>query len=171
MGNLWIYKIVGILLISKINEILATGEMYTSSNNNKYYIDGEQKYNWFEAVGICSSMNMKLVTIETKTKSDDINALVLKSFDKRISLWVGGIATRDNTNKLKYIWIYTGQPFSYVYWSPNNPDFKNNNEYCINIGSTDDMKWNDYPCTRTLGVICELQENNKIQINFNFYNK
>lgn len=97
---------------------------------------------------------MNLLTIETKTKSDEINSLLKPAYAKDSILWIGGILTHypDNRN---YIWIENGQPFTYTNWKLNNPDFSLNNEYCIQIVVDENIVWNDNVCENKYGLICE----------------
>ncbi|XP_037815054.1 lectin subunit alpha-like [Lucilia sericata] len=61
-----------------------------------------------------------------------------------------------NSDKLNYTWMATGQQFNYTYWKVNNPDFTNNNEYCVEIGWGSDMEWNEL--SYKYGLICEQNE-------------
>ncbi|XP_023305753.2 lectin subunit alpha-like [Lucilia cuprina] len=151
------YQIIAVLIISKINGIYTSGKMYTTATNKQYFINPDQKYTWFDGLSECLKMNMTLVSIETQPKSEEINTLVKSIFKKNIILWVGGILTHypDSRN---YIWINTGEKFTYTFWKYLNPDFSLNNEYCIQIGSASDMEWNDNVCAVKYGFICEYDE-------------
>ncbi|XP_065357941.1 lectin subunit alpha-like [Calliphora vicina] len=152
-----LYHIVVVLIIFKLNGINSIGRFYTTANHNEYYINEDQKYTWFDGLSECRKMNMSLVTIETSIKSKEINDLVKATFNRSIILWVGGIMTNypDSRN---YIWISTGQQFNYTYWKDKNPDFSLNNEYCIQIGCSANMEWNDNVCETKYGFICEYQK-------------
>ncbi|XP_065356067.1 lectin subunit alpha-like [Calliphora vicina] len=164
-----LYQALVVLLISHINVSYSTGKIYTTDENQQYYINEDQQYTWFDALGECLKLNMTLVAIETSTKSQEINTLVTETFGKTVVLWVGGIMTR-NEHKRNYNWITTGQLFNYTFWKgTNNPDFTNDNEYCIEIGWGVNMEWNDDYCGRKYGFICEhndqldLKQNNPQQ--------
>ncbi|XP_065362212.1 lectin subunit alpha-like [Calliphora vicina] len=148
-----LYLILIILFIFKVHIIATVGRMYTSDRNNTYYIEDEKKYNWMEAFANCVEMNMSLLTIDSVTKSNEINQLVQKTFGKNIPLWVGGIMTRHPTRH--FIWLPMGKPFIYTYWEGNNPDFANYNEYCVEIGWGNKMEWNDKYCNHQIGFVCE----------------
>ncbi|XP_037827285.1 lectin subunit alpha-like, partial [Lucilia sericata] len=120
-------------------------------------------YTWFDGLSECLKMNMTLVSIETQHKSEEINTLVKSIFNKNVILWVGGILTHypDARN---YIWISTGEKFSYTFWKHQNPDFSLNNEYCIQLVSASNMEWNDNVCEVKYGFICEYtRESFKVQ--------
>lgn len=97
-------------------------------------------------------MGMTLVTIDSSSKSDEINFLVKNNFGK-VNLWIGGIMSRFPYRH--FIWLSTGKPFSYTYWQGNNPDFFASNEYCAHIGWGSNLEWNDMACTNHHGFICE----------------
>ncbi|KAI8125169.1 hypothetical protein FF38_06717 [Lucilia cuprina] len=152
-----IYQIIVVLIIYQLNCIHSFGNIYITADNKLYYIDENQKYTWFDALSECLKLNMNLVTIETYSKSEEINYLVKETFGKVVVLWVGGIMIR-NSDTRNYTWMPIGQQFNYTYWKVNNPDFTNNNEYCVEIGWGSDMEWNDDNCGYKYGFICEQNE-------------
>ena len=98
-------------------------------------------------------MNMSLVTIDTKRKSDDITALLKNNFGKRVPLWIGG--TVNGVNPRQFVWIATGKKFVFTNWAVGQPDFAGSNEYCAQTGWTDNMEWNDHVCGLPFGFMCE----------------
>lgn len=110
------------------------------------------QYSWTEALISCMEMDMTLVSIESYTKSNEINSLVRSKFGN-VKLWIGGIMSRYPSRH--FIWLNTGKRFSYTNWHGNNPDFFANNEYCAHIGWGRNLEWNDLACTDKLGYICE----------------
>ena len=99
---------------------------------------------------------MSLATIDTKTKSDDIAALLKKAFGKTVFLWFGGCVNGDNPRQ--FVWAATGKKFVFTNWGPGQPDFSNSKEYCAHIGSTTMDAWNDNSCTSKLGFICDYNQ-------------
>lgn len=98
---------------------------------------------------------MILVTLETKSKTDEINSLILDTFGEKKLYWVGGFGSQY-PNKFTYKWIATGIEFSYTLWDANEPNFAGSNQYCINIGwGGSKMLWSDYMCHDKNGFICE----------------
>ncbi|XP_065361565.1 lectin subunit alpha-like [Calliphora vicina] len=164
----YLYLTLVFLLLFKVNQISSYGRMYTADSTNKYYIENDQKYTWIEALAKCRKMNMSLLTIDTVTKSNEINQLVQHIFSKKVTLWVGGFRMRHPTHH--FVWVETGKPFTYTYWEGKNPDFKGQNEYCIDIGWGNKMEWNDDSCNFETGFVCEpnhqLLENERLQQQF-----
>ncbi|XP_065357061.1 lectin subunit alpha-like [Calliphora vicina] len=160
-ASLCSFQLIVFLLIYKLNGANTTGKFYTTDENKKYYINDEQKYTWFDGLSECLKLNMTLVSVETSLKSQEVNTLVKNTFDRIVILWVGGIMTRYPDSR-HYIWIATGQPFNYTYWHGKNPDFKGNNEYCIQIGWGPNMEWNDNRCTSNYGFMCEDHRQNSV---------
>ncbi|KAM7361066.1 lectin subunit alpha-like [Cochliomyia hominivorax] len=131
-------------------------KLYTSDGKKFYYIENDYKYDWFEALTKCARMNMSLLTIDSKSKSENINQIVLKTFGKNVVLWVGGYAVGPNR---QYTWVATGEEFTYTLWSGPNPDFYNKEEFCMQIGWSSSMGWNDNNCIKKFGFICEFRPN------------
>lgn len=96
---------------------------------------------------------MNLVTIDTKMKSDEITTLLKNNFDNINPLWIGAVAS--NGKKRQYVWISNGQAISYSNWYRGEPNFYNNNEYCVQTGWTKHVQWNDGVCSKSYGFICE----------------
>lgn len=111
------------------------------------------QFTWFEGLARCASMNMSLVTIDTKTKSDDIAALLKNNFNKHIFLWIGGCV--NGTDPRQFVWIATGKEFTFSNWGTNQPDFSHHNEYCAHLDYSTTVTWNDNICQSTLGFMCE----------------
>jgi len=45
---------------------------------------------------------------------------------------------------------------NYTYWDPSSPDNMHHNESCVNVWTGYNYKWNDYPCTKKLCSLCEI---------------
>ncbi|KAM7361457.1 uncharacterized protein ACRADG_012072 [Cochliomyia hominivorax] len=152
MGTLLQFLTVLSILWIKIQTIYSSGKFYTSDQNNIYFIDDEYKYSWFDALTNCVNLNMNLVAIETKEKSDEINSLLRKEFKNINTFWIGAVA---NGKDRHYVWISNGHTVSFTNWHPGQPDFYNSNEYCIQIGRNNQFQWNDHDCVVEFGLICE----------------
>lgn len=95
---------------------------------------------------------------------------------KNLVLWISGYAVGDQR---QFMWMTTGEEFTFTNWTSGNPDFSEKKEYCVQIGNGPYMEWNDNTCTKKFGFICEFKEQ-KCQQNshdsekpkylFNFYN-
>ncbi|XP_037823413.1 lectin subunit alpha-like [Lucilia sericata] len=143
-------------------KINAIGQLYTSFTNKNYYIDFDQKFNWFDANYACTQMNMNLLEIKSESKSHEIN-MVLKNVEKQTNignLWIGGIWTLYPSRNL--VWLYTGEKFSYTNWIDYNPDFNRNDEFCVELIKRENWKWNDIDCTNRLGFVCEYSKEMEI---------
>ncbi|XP_065361954.1 lectin subunit alpha-like [Calliphora vicina] len=141
------------------------GQLYTSDANNTYYIDFERKFSWFDGQIACLRMNMTLVEIKTSTKSLELNTMI-KNLQQQNNikgdyLWIGGILSRF-PNK-KFVWLSTGEELTYTNWYDNNPDFYNDNEFCIEMVMAENWKWNDDSCITRGGFVCEYKKEIEIQ--------
>ncbi|XP_023305972.2 lectin subunit alpha-like [Lucilia cuprina] len=149
----YFYVIAVFLLVIKVKLFTAFGRVYETNNKNKFYIENDQKYNWVEAFSSCLEMNMSLVTIESASKSNEINRLVQDTFGKRLNLWIAGVRNRYPIQH--FVWLPSAKKFSYTYWEGQNPDFSGAVEYCVHIGWGSKMEWNDKACNFEFGFICE----------------
>ena len=113
------------------------------------------QFTWYNALARCGSMNMSLVTIDSKNKLDDITALVNTSFSQGAHLWLGGCV--NAIDPLEYVWVATGKKFEFNNWAPNQPDFSNSSEYCAHMRAST-MLWNDILCTYQMGFMCEYSQ-------------
>ncbi|XP_065368984.1 ladderlectin-like [Calliphora vicina] len=156
-------QLFAILLISfiQIQSIYSIDNLYTSNRNNIYYMDNELKYTWFNALAKCNSMNMSLVTIDTKEKSDEITDLMKNTFAKVNPLWIGGVAIGSDHH---YVWISTGRKFTFTNWAAGEPSYSSETELCLLNGWSDKMLWNDHQCHKNYGVMCEYgKDYNRVQ--------
>lgn len=96
---------------------------------------------------------MTLLTIDTDKKSNEINNLVKKTFNKSIKLWMGGIMSRYPQKQ--YIWLSNGEKFDYTNWESTNPNFLNDEQFCVEFGYDKNMGWNDLGCDYKRGFVCE----------------
>ncbi|XP_065357518.1 lectin subunit alpha-like [Calliphora vicina] len=162
MRSTYLFKVLVVLLIFKINGIYCLGQMYTSDANNQYYIDFEEKFNWMESQAECLKINMTLVEIETSTKSLELSGLIQNIRQannlKNATLWIGGIMSRFPEKH--FVWLSTGNKFTYTNWFGGNPNFFGKNEFCVQMIMEENMRWNDNRCLNKFGLVCEL---NKIQ--------
>ncbi|KAM7361070.1 lectin subunit alpha-like [Cochliomyia hominivorax] len=156
MTTLMFSKIILFLLIWQQVCGITHEKLYTSDGKKIFYIENEYKYDWFEALTKCARMNMTLLTIDSKSKSDNINQIVLKTFGKNIVLWAGGYAVGTNRD---FKWVATGEEFTYTFWHGANPDFSGKVEFCMQIGWGSKMEWNDNNCTKKFGFVCEFRPN------------
>ncbi|XP_065363442.1 lectin subunit alpha-like [Calliphora vicina] len=142
-----------LIFITKLYVIKGNENIFVSNQKNVYFIESEQKFTWYDGLAKCASMNMSLVTIDSKLKSEEITALLNDIFGKKTNLWMGGAVNEDNPRQ--FVWISTGRKFTYTNWANAQPDFASNNEYCAQTGWTNAMEWNDYKCFNKLGFMCE----------------
>ncbi|KAM7361029.1 lectin subunit alpha-like [Cochliomyia hominivorax] len=148
-------KFLGFFLIffAKFHFVFCNENLFISPQKQVFYIESGQKFTWFDALTKCAKMNMSLITIDTKSKSEDVTDLLKNVFGKRTPLWIGGVINGDNPRQ--FVWSATGRKFTYTNWSNGQPDFAGNNEYCAQTGWTDNMEWNDHVCTLKFGFMCE----------------
>ncbi|XP_037822318.1 lectin subunit alpha-like [Lucilia sericata] len=148
-------------------------KLFTSDRNKIFYIDHEHKYDWFESLAKCARMDMSLTAFDSKVKWDDVLTMIQKQFEKKLILWTSGYAVGD---KRQFMWMTTGEEFTFTNWTTGNPDFSEQKEYCVQIGNGPHYEWNDNSCTKKFGFICEFKEqqcknyySDKITQNYNFY--
>ncbi|KAM7360675.1 lectin subunit alpha-like [Cochliomyia hominivorax] len=154
-------------------------KLFKTDGNKTFYIEHEHKYDWFQSFAICTRMNMALAAFDSKIKWDDVLNMINKQFGRKLLLWTSGYAVGEQR---EFIWMTTGEEFTFTNWTTGNPDFSQKSEYCVQIGSGPYSEWNDNTCSKKFGFICEYKkqecnnesdriENPKYQLIFNNYQK
>lgn len=137
--------------------------MESRARNLMDYFLYKFQFSWYDGLARCASMNMSLVSIDSKRKSDDITALLKKTFGRKMRLWIGGAV--NGVNPRQFVWIETGKKFVFTNWAPGQPDFAGSNEYCAQTGWTDNMEWNDHVCGLPFGFMCEPKQSHNCNEN------
>uniref|UniRef100_A0A1I8NST3 C-type lectin domain-containing protein n=1 Tax=Stomoxys calcitrans TaxID=35570 RepID=A0A1I8NST3_STOCA len=123
-----------------------------------FYIETEQKYNWFQALHECARRGYKLAELQDKQKTLDLELVMQSYLDKPFNLWLGA---NDEFNtkqdyKRSFYWSFSGKRMTYSNWSRDNPDNYKSNEHCVHIWTERErFAWNDLDCTKKLGYVCE----------------
>uniref|UniRef100_A0A1I8PKR8 C-type lectin domain-containing protein n=1 Tax=Stomoxys calcitrans TaxID=35570 RepID=A0A1I8PKR8_STOCA len=144
MMKAFLFKIIFILTFYKVNG----HNWHTTEDDNKFYIETEMKYNWFEAFAECNRLKMSLMAVDSKHKQELLKE-VTESIADEPKLWLGG---HDNAVSRRFEWISTGETFRYSNWHKNEPN--NNAENCV-MTFDRTLQWNDAPCSTKLGFVCE----------------
>ncbi|KAK9878342.1 hypothetical protein WA026_021642 [Henosepilachna vigintioctopunctata] len=133
-----------------------------------YYFETNLKLNYFEAFEFCRKNNMNLLSIESKKEEVLIKTHLFNLVPKVTSVWTSGT---DLGREGHYIWLSTGQEFSYTNWHPTaviEPNNYNNSEHCIHMyqyyNAVDTFFWNDHDCKLTYNFVCEIELNCKLCI-------
>ncbi|XP_013098458.1 lectin subunit alpha [Stomoxys calcitrans] len=137
---------------------LTEANYYTSPMNKIYYIEPQNKYNWFGSLTECTRMNMSIITVDSAEKTKDLNDVINTNFKdvEKPLLYIGGSDMADNG---KYVWHSTGNEFVYTNWAEYEPNNFEDDEHCVHIGLYNDGTWNDVKCSLKLGFICEVNKN------------
>lgn len=91
---------------------------------------------------------MDLIDIPTKNEMDRIRMLNLTNIE---NVWTSG---NDLGLEGKYVWMNTGEEFTYENFDVYNPDNYLNKEHCIDLRCAFNYQWDDTPCLRELVFIC-----------------
>ncbi|KAM7360700.1 C-type lectin 1-like [Cochliomyia hominivorax] len=160
--------LIVILFTLKITHIHAVGNMYTSAALNKYFINFDETFTWFESQIACAEMNMTLLEVDTSAKSLEVNTLIQDVRQKNNVgeryIWSGGILNRFP--KHHFVWLSSGEKASFTNWKSGEPNFLKDNEFCLSLYTSVELLWNDDPCSRPRGYICEYSEKQKELQNF-----
>ena len=64
----------------------------------------------------------------------------------------------DPSRESTFVWRThtTLSEMTYTNWYPREPSYGGQTEACVNIWSGHSYKWNDYPCSRAICSVCEL---------------
>ncbi|XP_050514759.1 macrophage mannose receptor 1-like [Diabrotica virgifera virgifera] len=103
-----------------------------------------------EALAACEAAGMSLVGIQSKEKSDSVNA-VLQASSLPGSFWTSGYKDKEN----KWFWL-KGDPVVFTNWKVGEPNNAGSNEECLTVlKSGTGSLWNDVPCDIKLVPVCE----------------
>ncbi|KAM7348125.1 lectin subunit alpha-like [Cochliomyia hominivorax] len=144
-----------LLLVSILIEIaycVPVNKWHKTEDLPTFFINTENKFNWFEAWNECAARIMSLIAVDTLEKHKALDEVLRKKFTKPPNLYLGG---NDLGESGKYIWYSTGKPFDFSNWSSGNPDNYKGVENCAHIWDQTDFEWNDTTCKSKMGYICE----------------
>ncbi|CAG9860885.1 unnamed protein product [Phyllotreta striolata] len=136
-----------------------------SNGNKSYHFQNIFKVDFLESYQFCKSNNMELLHIE----SEDENKFLSKKFyelDKKFHFsdefyWTSG--TRTLRKNITWMWLSTGELFSYTNWKPGQPN--NSTQKCMAINAsysknkkTIEYQWSDINCTSNHFFVCEFTD-------------
>uniref|UniRef100_A0A8C4X4Y7 Asialoglycoprotein receptor 1-like n=1 Tax=Erpetoichthys calabaricus TaxID=27687 RepID=A0A8C4X4Y7_ERPCA len=120
-----------------------------------YYISTDQM-NWKDSQGDCAAKGGHLVIITNEKEQ-----IFLKEHVSKLDVWIG---LSDLKEEGRWIWVDNTTPMK-SYWGEGQPDdWKDNTlngEDCAHIRHWADSiyNWNDVPCDRSIGRVCEKEQN------------
>ncbi|ELU01345.1 hypothetical protein CAPTEDRAFT_139885 [Capitella teleta] len=114
------------------------------------YLINHDKLTWEEARENCKDVDADLASITGTNDQSYITALV-KSMTGSSSYWTGG---NDLDQESGWKWS-DGSPFAYFYWADGEPNDAGGEEWCIEVETGKDAKWNDHHCTEPRASICK----------------
>ncbi|KMY88071.1 C-type lectin 37Da [Drosophila simulans] len=142
--------------VAGAHEVLEkTNETFVRIGDSYYLIERKLKKNWFAAYGTCRQLQAELITLETLDELRLVSEYLLenKIFE---TYWTSGT---DLGNNGKHAWFSNGLPLSTDLWYNGEPNNKNNEERCVELGS--DLGSNKVPgindrnCIFMISYICE----------------
>lgn len=102
---------------------------------------------WDQALAICSSYGMELMSIETKEEEDNFNTIC----NPQLHLFgqynhIGGLTTVGGT-KDDWYWIHSGEKIQFpLAWPPGEPNFANSQKCLALHKTTGRFMYNDIDC-------------------------
>ncbi|KAM7356643.1 lectin subunit alpha-like [Cochliomyia hominivorax] len=151
-----IFLVTVCCLLIKI--VVSSPQQHQASDGKNYLIETDLKYNWYQAFHECARKGSQLLIIDSESKNNAIIGLLKKVVGKSHNLWLGGNDEFSSSPDYKrsFYWSATGEPFTFTFWSDNNPDNDRKSEHCVHIWDKKPLfQWNDIDCTTKMGFICE----------------
>ncbi|XP_061183004.1 perlucin-like protein [Saccostrea echinata] len=111
---------------------------------------------WTESEYFCHMLHSKLVEIETMEEDNFVQLQAIKHVHENpgtFGFWIGGT---DAVVEGEWMWVTTGQNFTYSNWAPGFPDDYRKNEDCAHLYKAQHFEWNDEDCDHRMCFICEL---------------
>jgi len=149
--------------------------------DGKYFVQVKEEYTWDQAKAFCTDNKMKLVSIVSQAKEEEVVALVVKakkalpeeacaSKNEKLCeyrktcdvgyIWTSGYEVETQKEPRQFQWTATNTPVSYVNWGLTQPNnWAGDEQRCLEIdvsyhfGVAD---WNDERCTGKNGFVCEI---------------
>lgn len=114
---------------------------------------------WHIAEHACSSTTISgmlghLVSIEDDAEDQFVASITAKSTSRKAKGPVAWIGLHYNHNDRQFQWT-DGEEYGYRGWRGGAPPHRNS-RYCIVINSPYRADWNDQPCLKTYGYVCEM---------------
>ncbi|XP_053374796.1 versican core protein-like [Mercenaria mercenaria] len=120
-----------------------------SGPGSKSYKLIRHRLKWDVAKETCVEMGGQLVNVRSQTEQTFIETSITENFD---CYWTGGRRTNG-----VFSWLDgTALDSGYNNWNDNQPDSPPGSEDCVSMYRGYEYRWNDYGCTGTCHVICEL---------------
>ncbi|XP_061400978.1 lectin subunit alpha-like [Musca vetustissima] len=124
----------------------------------EFYIEINQKYNWFQASHECARKGLRLVEIPDAVKNAELISALRTYIGNAKDFWIGANDEYNTANDLQrpFYWSSSGERVTFSNWAINQPDNLENNEHCVQLWSIAvNFEWNDIACTNEMGFICE----------------
>nr|NP_001162870.1 seminal fluid protein 24F, isoform A [Drosophila melanogaster]NP_001245869.1 seminal fluid protein 24F, isoform B [Drosophila melanogaster]ACG69543.1 seminal fluid protein 24F [Drosophila melanogaster]ACZ94161.1 seminal fluid protein 24F, isoform A [Drosophila melanogaster]AFH03545.1 seminal fluid protein 24F, isoform B [Drosophila melanogaster] len=138
-----------------LEALQTTNDTFVRIGNSYYLIERKLQKNWFGAYEICRQQQAELISLETFDELRLVSEYLLANniFER---YWTSGT---DLGTKGKHVWFSNGQPLSTDLWYGGEPNNKNNEEHCDELGSdfrpTKSPGMNDRNCNFESSFICE----------------
>uniref|UniRef100_A0A1W7R8M8 Putative salivary c-type lectin n=1 Tax=Aedes albopictus TaxID=7160 RepID=A0A1W7R8M8_AEDAL len=113
----------------------------------KYFIPNF-KANWHKALEFCISLDMNLVTVESRQEHDDLVKFVQKTdkFSNATRFWLGA---SDLAEEGVYTWVLNSRLATFTNWAEGEPT-GNDSENCVEMIHNTYVNrvwtWNDIDC-------------------------
>lgn len=111
---------------------------------------------------------MTLLEIDSSAKSQEVSTLI-QDVRKRNKIgesyiWTGALLNRFPQHH--FHWLSSGEKCNFTNWKDGEPNFFKDNEFCVCIYTSLKFLWNDDPCSKARGYVCEYNKSE----NTNFEN-
>jgi len=117
-----------------------------------YYIEANEKLDWFYAIDKCESMGSRLVSLQSEKQWNDIRV----HLEPKDNYWV------DISNVLSdcgFLSETTGQKAKFINFKIDDTNSISNSESCIELRANNNHYMNPVDCSKQNFYICEADEN------------
>lgn len=124
------------------------GKVFIKIGSKYYYIEQNERVNWFAAVHKCLGLGSHLASIQSQ---DEMSAL-LPHLQTSMNYWIdfNDLATEGN-----FLSIANGLAPVFFNWHRGNPSNSNGNEHCGELHHYIQFLMNDNLCSKHQLYICE----------------
>lgn len=123
-------------------------KVFTKIGSKYYYIEQNEKINWFAAVQKCLALGTHLASIQSQA---ELNAL-LPHLQTSTNYWID---LNDLAAEGIFLSIVNGLAPTFLNWHTGNPSNSNGNEHCGELHFYQQFRMNDNTCSKYQLYICE----------------
>lgn len=112
---------------------------------------------WIDAQSYCKMLGATLVEVNSATEDHYLRQRFRQISHSTANIWLGG---SDILSEGSWVWVGSGEAFSYTGWHPTEPNNYHGGEHCAMMMYNNNQNWADTNCADRNCFICETSASN-----------